>query len=60
MKTKKYQVTFTLEVEDDDSAEVVEEAVTAIIDEEIRGHEEGGTRCGVRFHDAAMFEVTSA
>lgn len=61
MKTKKYQVTFQIEVPDDDSAEGVEEAVASLIDEEIASQREsGGTRCGVRIHDAVFFEVHPA
>ncbi len=62
-----YQVTFTLEValssedmeryKNDDDDVLVEEAVTALIDEELYGHNDGQTRCGLNFKDAHSFEA---
>ncbi len=60
-----YQVTFTLEIADspetgrrsDDDDVLVEEAVTALIDEELYGHNDGQTRCGLNFKDAHSFEA---
>lgn len=57
MKTTKYTVTFVLEVEGLEESDLVDEAVTAVIDDEIDVHSDGGTRCGVRFTDASMFKV---
>ena len=38
---------------------LIEEAVTAVLDEELYAHDgvDGGTRCGVKFADATMFSV---
>ncbi len=62
-----YRVTFTLEValssedmeryKNDDDDVLVEEAVTALIDEELYGHNDGQTRCGLNFKDAHSFEA---
>jgi len=68
-----YRITFDLEVNlspeeaerhrkglDEGNELIVEEAVTAVIDEELSQHgdePEAGTRCGVSFHDATMFSA---
>lgn len=59
MATKVFRVSFELEVEDDGVDETaVEEAVTQAWDEEVLGHGDYGTRCGVRFLDAVSFNAT--
>ena len=61
-----YQITFTLEIavspetvgrRSDDDDVLVEEAVAALIDEELYGHNDGQTRCGLNFKDAHSFEA---
>ncbi len=42
----------------DQAAEMlVEEAVTVILDEELYGHSDGQTRCGLNFKDASGFKA---
>jgi hypothetical protein len=59
----RYDVTFTLTVEKVDDGDprddelLVEEAVTALVDEELAAHVGGGTRCGAKFVDATIFET---
>lgn len=57
----RFAITFTLDVEDpypatldelDEDSLIVEEAITALIDEELHAHEAGSKRAGVRFLDA--------
>lgn len=56
-KRTKYVVSFTLEIEGQEPEEAVDEAITAVVDEELSAHSNGGTRCGVRFYDASLFTV---
>jgi len=58
MATKVFRVSFELEVEDGVDDEAVEEAVTQAWDQEVLGHGDYGTRCGVRFLDAVSFNAT--
>jgi len=65
-----YRVTFDLEVVltdeevqrhkaglDEGNELIVEEAVTSLVDEELSGHRDGQTRCGVPFADAHGFSA---
>jgi len=58
MATKVFRVSFDLEVQDDVNELLVEEAVTAVWDEEVIGQDGETTRCGVRFLDSTNFLAT--
>lgn len=54
----RYRVTFILEIYDSADAALVDEAVTNMLDDEIRGHgPEQGSRCGLIFRDAEDIQV---
>lgn len=55
--TRSFKVTIWLEVDGDATEELVEEAVTSLLDEEIFSMKDGGTRCGVRFYDASDCQI---
>jgi hypothetical protein len=65
-----YKVTFNLEVEltpeearrheeglDEGNELIVEEAVEAVLDEELATHRDGGTRCGLHFGDVTSVQA---
>lgn len=56
MPKQRYEVTFTIESDTEHPEVLIEEAVAAVIDEEIFDDE--GTRCGVKFTDAVDFRVS--
>jgi hypothetical protein len=52
-KRTRYEIVLTIETDRPEAEELVEEAVTAVIDEEIMSlRSSGGSRCGLRFVDA--------
>jgi hypothetical protein len=57
-KPRKFVVTFTIVVDDEEDAAIVEEAMTSLVDEELLSHRnDGSTRCGVQFIDTENFHV---
>ncbi len=57
MGTKVFHVSFDLEVADDANELSVKEAVTYAWDDEVAGHGEHSTRCGVQFIDVTNITV---
>lgn len=59
---RKYDVSFTITVAGDDDVdeETVEEALSSLVDGEIRRHDNGEKRCALKFVDAVTFSAMEA